>query len=75
MSWKAEWKNRFTRPIRSNKDILRLDCTKLNIEAETFIDGVVNTKLQRILDHGHGGGNWRRLVIMEMEKEERLKDL
>ena len=26
-------------------------------------------KLQWLLEHGHGGGNWRRLLIQSMEDE------
>ena len=33
-----------------------------------FISQIVKAELEKILEQGHGGGNWRRLIMEAIEK-------
>lgn len=37
-------------------------------EIQKRIDDEVKRVLQKLLDYGHGGGNWRRLIAQLMPK-------
>lgn len=62
--FKEKWYARLAHP--------EVDSDKLSSDITAIVRQAIKEKLNKILGQGHGGGNWRRLIIQGIDEECKL---